>query len=208
MRFSSSRRAFNIRMRFVDQPLQGSTIEGWQVADHCLITAIPGINEAAIFLVPAPGCHDDGIAVLDIGIDAKCFEAVQLPEIEASIAVLEVPAAAGAHFAGRIAEPLHNLLAGELVVGIQYDQSGTAQLGTAQARHVDDIGVRFLLGPLGNDFQPGCEPPCSIALRIGCLPRAGTTAKPARRITGACVANTDPSGILVCDMIPTPAFSG
>jgi len=33
----------------------------------------------------------------------------------------------------------------------------------AQAWHIDDIGVRILLGPLGNDFQPGCEAPFSIA---------------------------------------------
>src|SRR5262245_17494161 len=76
MRFSSSGRSVAQGMRrLFDQPLQGRFIEGRKVANHGLVATIPCVNEARILFVPAPGCPDDGIAVLDVGIKPERFEA-------------------------------------------------------------------------------------------------------------------------------------
>jgi len=88
---------------------------------HCLIPAIFDENGSVLFLVPAPGCHHNGIAVLHVGVDAERIQAPQFPEIETGIAVLEVPPSAGAHLPGCVSERFDNSLASQLVVGIHHD---------------------------------------------------------------------------------------
>jgi hypothetical protein len=116
--------------------------------------------------------------VFDIGIDTERLEAAQFAEIETRIAVLEVPAATGAHLTWRVAEHLDNLLARELVVGIQHHNGGAPRLGSAQSWHVDDIGIWMPCRPLFDGRQRRSRTPFSIALPDRLLAASRHNGKP------------------------------
>jgi hypothetical protein len=58
-----------------NQRLEGGQVEVRQISDHRLVAAVPLIGKGAIVLVKRRRRHDDGIAVLDVGLDPEALQA-------------------------------------------------------------------------------------------------------------------------------------
>src|SRR5688572_5588252 len=74
-----------------------TVVEGWQVVDHALVTAAPTILKVRLCSVAAGWPNHDALSVLQVSVDAELFQARDLAERRAGVAVEEVLTSARLH---------------------------------------------------------------------------------------------------------------
>ena len=65
----------------IEQRLQSADIQAGQMTDDGFVAIDPRVGEAGLVFVGTRRCHDDGAAMLEIGVEAVGLQACKLAEI-------------------------------------------------------------------------------------------------------------------------------
>ena len=134
-----------------DQVLQSANVERGEVPDDGVVATIPAVGELPLIRMGRGRRYNNSrprLAMLDVDVEAELAEAADVAERLVRGAIQEMLAATGRDLAGSLAEYLSDAVDLFRVVGVDDDEPRTISGDAAEARDVDDIGLRIAGGPI------------------------------------------------------------